>query len=160
MRETRPVKNMRIWLLRAQQAGNFLKNWHFSPNFRKVQGQIIYFLSIHNRTANLFSSFQSRNICFKKVQVPPPPLQNQMVVPWLIENKILWVYYTISPLTLACFGTFEHTFSNYFVWLRITDQGSVPNIWSILLIKSDSKCCIHLSRSPFLYVSSVSPCVS
>ena len=32
---------------------------------------------------------------------------------------------------------------------RITDEGSVPEmrIWSILLIKSDSKWCLHLSRS-------------
>ena len=42
---------------------------------------------------------------------------------------------------------------NYFVWLRITDEGSVPEmrIWSILLIKSDIKWCIHLRRSLFLY---------
>ena len=41
----------------------------------------------------------------------------------------------------------------YFVWPRITDQGSLPEmrIWSILLIKSDLKWCIHVhhSRSPF-----------
>ena len=42
---------------------------------------------------------------------------------------------------------------NYPVWLRITDEGSVPemHIWSILLIKSDLNWCIHLSRSLFLY---------
>ena len=36
---------------------------------------------------------------------------------------------------------------------RITDEGSVPEmrIWSILLIKSDLKWCIHLSRSLYLY---------
>ena len=36
--------------------------------------------------------------------------------------------------------------------LRITDEGSVPEmrIWSILLIKSFVKWCIHLSRSLFL----------
>ena len=35
----------------------------------------------------------------------------------------------------------------------LTDEGSVPEmrIWSILLIKSDLKWCIHLSRSLFLY---------
>ena len=54
-------------------------------------------------------------------------------------------------------GTFRHkisTISNYFVWPRITDRGSVPEmrIWSILLIKSDLKWCIHLSRSLFLYL--------
>ena len=44
-------------------------------------------------------------------------------------------------------------FVNYFVWLRIIDEGSVPElrIWSILLIKSDLKWCIHLSRSLFMY---------
>ena len=37
--------------------------------------------------------------------------------------------------------------------LRITDEGSVPEmrIWSILLIKSVLKWCIHLSRRLFLY---------
>ena len=41
----------------------------------------------------------------------------------------------------------------FFLWLRITDEGSVPEmrIWSILLIKSDLKWCIHLDRSIFLY---------
>ena len=44
-----------------------------------------------------------------------------------------------------------------FVWLRITDEGSVPEmrIWSILLIKSDLKWCIHLNRSLFLYTVDV-----
>ena len=42
-------------------------------------------------------------------------------------------------LALACFGTFWASlfnFSNFFVWLRITDEGSVPEmrVWSILLI--------------------------
>ena len=41
----------------------------------------------------------------------------------------------------------------HFVWLRITDECSLPEmcIWFILLIKSDLKWCIHLSRSLFLY---------
>ena len=57
----------------------------------------------------------------------------------------------------ACFGNFLASFFNclqYFVWLRITDEGSIPEmrIWSILFIKSDIKWCIHLSRSPFLYL--------
>ena len=38
---------------------------------------------------------------------------------------------------------------NYFVWPRITDEGSLPDmrIWFILLIESELKWCIHLSRS-------------
>ena len=45
-------------------------------------------------------------------------------------------------------------FWNSFVWLRITDEGSLPDmrIWSILWIKSALKLCIHLSKSPFWYV--------
>ena len=45
---------------------------------------------------------------------------------------------------------------NYFVWLRINDESSVPEmrIWSILLIKSDLKWLIHLvSRSLFSYLT-------
>ena len=65
----------------------------------------------------------------------------------LIEIVILWIYYMAS--ILASFGTFVTSlfnFLNYFVWLRITDEGSVPEmrIWSILLMKSDLKWCIHL----------------
>ena len=46
--------------------------------------------------------------------------------------------------------------ANYIVWLRITDEGSIPEmrIWSILLIKSESKWCIYLSRSLFLNCNS------
>ena len=65
-------------------------------------------------------------------------------------------FITPSLLASASFGTFGASifnFWNYFVWLRITDEGSVPEmrIWSILLIQSDLKWCIHLSRSLFLY---------
>ena len=59
------------------------------------------------------------------------------------------------PLALPCFGTFLallFNVFNFFVWLRITDEGSVPEmrIWSILLIYSDLKWCIYLSRSLYL----------
>ena len=59
------------------------------------------------------------------------------------------------PFLITClFGSFGTSFSNFlnnFVWLRITDEGSVPEIrnWYILLIKSDLKWCIHLGRSLF-----------
>ena len=73
----------------------------------------------------------------------------------LIEIIILWVYYTI-PFGLSFFRYFLalfFNFFNYFLWLRITDEGSIPEmrIWSILLIKSDLKWCIHLSKSLYLY---------
>ena len=40
---------------------------------------------------------------------------------------------------------------SYFIWLRITDEGSVPEmrIWSILLIKSVLKWCTHLNKIIF-----------
>ena len=45
------------------------------------------------------------------------------------------------------------TFANYFVWLRITDKGTVPEmrIWSILLIKSDLKWCIFVFIDRILF---------
>ena len=60
----------------------------------------------------------------------------------------LWLR-LLSVLFLALF----FTFFNFFFWLRISDEGSIPEmrIWSILLIKSDLKWCIHLSRSLYLY---------
>ena len=59
-----------------------------------------------------------------------------------------------SLLASVCFGTFVTSLSNflnYVVWLRITDEGSVPEmrIWPILLMKSDLKWCIHFDH--FLY---------
>ena len=61
-----------------------------------------------------------------------------------IEIVILWIYYMASLLASASFGTFVKyllNFKNYFVWLRITDEGSVPEmrISSISLMKSDLK---------------------
>ena len=72
----------------------------------------------------------------------------------LIKIEILWVYYTI-PFGFSLFWNFRtiiFNFWNHFVWLRITDEGSWPEmrIWSILLIESDLKWCIHLSRSLFI----------
>ena len=79
-------------------------------------------------------------------------------------------FYPLPPLvSLSCLWSARKIFlflphslfprSYYFVWLRITDEGSVPEmrIWSILLIKSDLKWCIHLSRSLFLYFSPLPP---
>ena len=53
-----------------------------------------------------------------------------------IEIVIFWVY-SLSLLASVCFGTFVislFNFFSYFVWLRITDDGSVleMRIWSIL----------------------------
>ena len=65
-------------------------------------------------------------------------------------------FITPSILASVCFGTFGISLSNFWkypVWLRIIDEGSVPEllIWSIILIKFYLKWCIHLSRSLLLY---------
>ena len=79
----------------------------------------------------------------------------------IFRVKIAWNFIfggliTPSILALAWFGTFGASLHrlNYFVWLRITDEGSVPkmSIWSILSIKFDLKWCMHLSRSLFSYL--------
>ena len=72
----------------------------------------------------------------------------------------LKVSYTI-PFSLSLFWYFWGTtfnFLNYFVWLRITDEGSVSEkrICSILIGKYDFKWCIHLSRSLFFYLNFIS----
>ena len=59
----------------------------------------------------------------------------------LIEIVILWVYYTI-PFGFSLFWHFRAIIFNFWihiVWLRITDDGSLPEmrIWSILIIESD-----------------------
>ena len=73
----------------------------------------------------------------------------------LIEIVILGLLHHPFWLQLVLrhfWGIIFQPFLNNSVWLRITDEGSVPEmrIWSILLIKSDLKWCIHLSRSLFL----------
>ena len=72
--------------------------------------------------------------------------------------KLMEIFYFFAPSLLAstCFDTFGLSLSNfwnYFAWLRITDEGSVPEmrIWSILWIKSELKCCIHLRESLFIF---------
>ena len=74
----------------------------------------------------------------------------------LIEIVILWDFYTI-PFGFSLFRNFRVNifyFGHHFVWRRITDEGSLPKmrIWSILLIKSEIKWCIHLSKVSF-YIS-------
>ena len=66
----------------------------------------------------------------------------------------MWVYYTI-PFGFNLFWHFLASLCNfwsYYVWLRITDEGSIPEmrIWSILLITSVLKWCMYLSKSRFL----------
>ena len=59
-----------------------------------------------------------------------------------LTEIVICGFITPSLLALACFDTYWASlfnFLNYFIWPRITDGGSVPEmrIWSILLITSD-----------------------
>ena len=77
-----------------------------------------------------------------------------------IEIVILLIYYMAFLLASASFVTSLFNFLNNFVWLRITGEGSVPEmrIRSILLMKSDLKWCIHLGL--FLYFNHFTHLVS
>ena len=69
------------------------------------------------------------------------------------RNALMIFHYPFVNVVNLSLYNISFQLLNYFVWLRITNEGSVPEmrIWSILLIKSDLKWCIHLSKSLFLY---------
>ena len=72
-------------------------------------------------------------------------------------NFVSLLHHPFWPFTLFWhFLAYIFNFLNYFLWLRITDGGSVPEmrIWSISLIKSDLKWCIHLGKSLFFNLNS------
>ena len=74
----------------------------------------------------------------------------------IVSIVYLLVYYTIPfgfHVFLYFWGVTFHLF-NWLFLLWITDDGYVPEmcICSILLIKSDLKWCIHLTRSLFSYL--------
>ena len=78
----------------------------------------------------------------------------------IVRVKVDWNCYFVGLLHHPfSFSLFRHFWViiiqllNYFVWLRITHEGSVPEmrIWSILLIGSGLKWCKHRSRSLISY---------
>ena len=83
---------------------------------------------------------------------------NDNYVTWLFCRFIphpFWVIFTLVTSLSNCW--------NCFVWLRITDEGLVPEmrIWSMLLSESHLKYCIRLWRSVFSYfnyLASVTTC--
>ena len=63
----------------------------------------------------------------------------RVIIDWNCNFMGLLYHPIWLKLNLTLFGASLFNFWNYFVWLRITDEGSVPKmrIWSILLITSD-----------------------
>ena len=67
---------------------------------------------------------------------------------------ILSMFPEFHESQIRYFKNFEYMDDfNLIVSLRITDEGSVPEmcIWSIMVFKSDLKCCIYFNTSYFLY---------
>ena len=70
------------------------------------------------------------SLCFESIKII------RVKINWNCNFAGLLHYpFKLQPV-LALFGHQFSTFENYFIWLRITDEGSVPEvrIWSILLI--------------------------
>ena len=64
--------------MRAKGAGKFLERI-FPPNSSKLRSD--YLFSFQKRTNYLFPAFSRSEYLFQKSASPPPPPQNQMVVP-------------------------------------------------------------------------------
>ena len=75
------------------------------------------------------------------------------ISPELVLSPDFWISNTPRYFSFPCLAKdqWDRYFQLliYFVWPRITDEGPLPEmrIWSILLIKSELKWCIHLSRN-------------
>ena len=129
-----------------------------------MQKWYIFIQEGRKKTSQTINNFGS--VTFRKIPIPV----------WILvicgternENKIRngSEYFSNRDKFLQCqsskldfYNNFRHFrvnifyFCNYFVWGRIPDEGSLPEmlIWSILFIKFDSKWCIHLRRGLFLY---------
>ena len=86
----------------------------------------------------------------------------------LVESDLKWCLHLSRSLLLysnkkqtCCFPSCSISRMHLdFIWQRITDEGSVPEMrmWSILLVESDLKWCIHLSRSLLLYSNKKKTC--
>ena len=73
------------------------------------------------------------------------------------DCSLLFFSCTSSRLASACFGTFVTSLSNfwnYCSWLRITDEGSIPEmlIWSILHLSFCLKCLNFIQELCCLFI--------
>ena len=112
--------------MRAKRVGNcrerserkvFWKILHFLPNSSKLRSE--YLFSFQKRTDYLFPIFSSSEYLFPKSASPPPPPQNQMVVPLassgfsrpiLINQVAQYTFYdTFSQNLMICFFLFRRS---------------------------------------------------
>ena len=81
------AKKSKNWSVPSKASGKFLKNFALFPPILASLGQIIYFLSRKGQII-YFQYFKGQKIYFQKVPAPPPPPQNQMVVPLNVFKQI------------------------------------------------------------------------
>ena len=116
----------------------FRQNYfHILPNFGDFGTKMSFFRYIINQKRKIF--IQHCSPVFQK------PLISEMCI-YITNNLCKW---RLGRRGERCSTDHKLEMAS----LRITDEGSVPEmrIWSILLIQSDLKWCIHLSKSLFLY---------
>ena len=80
-------ENFSNWTVASEASGNSLENFAFSPQILASKLRSDYLFSFQKRTTYLFPAFSRSEYLFPKSASPPPPPQNQMVVP-LIDLKI------------------------------------------------------------------------
>ena len=132
------------WFFQTSATNVFLC---FSVSFLPVLNTIVNYPKTWFTRSFLAQSAHKSNKIYNKIQNIwfPLPTYSFLQLPkqCLRKNVVLLNFWDISFQLLKLF------------WLRITDEGSVPEmrIWSILQIISDLKWCIHvhLSRSLFIY---------
>ena len=126
---------MSIW--RSIQLVSFRFDMFRFVLFRFVSICFVSFRSVSFR----FDLFRFVSICFvsfRFVSVSFRTLQGPTIFVLKFIEIVIFGVYSPSLLASICFGTFVTSlfnFFSYFVWLRITDDGSVleMGIWSILL---------------------------
>ena len=127
-----------------------------SGRYNSPQAFLVYFLTMNRtcwfKTISRLLPFLSQN---SKIQWNNPTAN---MPPTAVKAFLYLDFFSFHhPFRLQLLSTLlgHHFPTTYFVWLRITDEGSVPEmrIWSILLIKYGLKWYIHLIRSLCVYFS-------
>ena len=128
-------------------------------NSFEFQGVIMFWWCIVNLNGAFLLPIKCYHLEFQS-DIALFPIDFNLLVNRVFHIEINWNYnfvglFTPPRLLQLVWALSDHCSQllNFFVWPRITDDVSLPEmrIWSILLIQSDLKWCIHPSRSLFLY---------